>query len=85
MNMDEIIDTTSEELDQAAGESGEVTFSQFMFSDKPEKFMLFRNVGDYTTHWMTPNGAWVPVPDDDEQAGKLIQFLADSDDLPTLA
>lgn len=76
---------TVEELDQAAGETGEVTFSMFMFEDQPESFMLFRNVGEFTTHWMTPNGAWVPLPEDESETERLLAFLAESKDLPRFA
>ena len=84
MSDEEIMTAEEAELDQAAGASGPVTFELFTFTDRPTKFMLFRAVADEVTHWMTPNGAWVPMPATDEGTEKLLRFLVDSDDLPTL-
>ena len=42
-----------------------------LVSDDPERFLVVRNVNDYTTHWMDGNGMWQIMPEDDEHLEQL--------------
>jgi hypothetical protein len=60
----------------------EITFIQFRKPLQDDRFMLIRCADDIPIHWMTPNGAWVEFPLDDEEAVKIFEKLVDSDDWP---
>jgi hypothetical protein len=60
----------------------EVTFLQFRKPLDDTKFMLFRCVNDVPVGWLTPFGAWVPFPEDEDEAAEMFRKLVDDDDWP---
>ena len=63
-------------------EKPEVTFIMMIADDNPDRFLLMRQVGDYGTHYLGPDGGWVAWPEDDSDLAQMFENLADPNNLP---
>jgi hypothetical protein len=61
-----------------------VTFTLMTTETDTEHFLLLRNVNDYTTHWMDPDGKWQPFPEEEDDLAQLFVNLAEPGALPRI-
>lgn len=63
-------------------EKPEVKFVLMTQEEHPERFLLVRNVGEWSTHYMDPEGQWVALPEEDDDLAQMFENLSDPKNLP---
>lgn len=55
-----------------------VTFVMMLMDEHPDRFLLVRNVNEYSTHYLGADGMWVAWPEDDDDLAETFEFLKDN-------
>lgn len=61
-----------------------VSFVVMFTEESPDRFLLIRNVNDYSTHYLGPDGMWIAFPEADDDLAQMFENLKDPANLPRL-
>lgn len=60
----------------------EITYNIFTIENRPNSFLMFRNVKTVPTHFLAANGSWIALPWGQEEMEQMLEYVLEEGELP---